>query len=238
MNYLTKSQELESLENQENTKNDDAKNFIFEINQQARKQVIKQKYIQYYNLLWRHDPSELSKINNITLVELKQKTELLLKKVSKTKFKNYFLTITTTPKTDKFKFINGIKKLFDNAVIDRGYMVFEQRGETLTEIGKGLHAHLLLFRNDKYNNSKFTNRLLGQLIKLEINPTYKSVKQLLKMANLTNSPFSYQNIKDETVSQKLAYIQGNKNDEKLLKVEMDSEFRKKYNLQNIYTRNI
>ena len=55
---------------------------------------------------------------------------------------------------------------------------------------------------------------------------------------MDSSPFSFQNIKDETVEKKLNYIQGNKNDEKLLKVQFDKVFRKKFDLQEIYKKNI
>ena len=236
--YLNKKQELESLENQKNHKIDELRKLNFKLNEQARREFIKQKYKTYYSLLWEHEPEKILTVLPMDLKELKIQTNLLKLKSSRKKHKNYFVTITTPPETDKLKFINGIKKLFDNAVIDRGYLVFEQRGETISEIGKGLHAHLLIFRNDKYTNSKFTNRLLAQLIKLEINEKYKSVKQLLKMANMKSSPFSYQNIKDETVSKKLAYILGDKNDEKLEKVKMDSEFRKTFDLLDIYKKNI
>ncbi len=195
------------------------------------------KWKQYCSLLWRKDPSQIDKIEYMPMNELKNKIEELSSTNPRKKYKNYFITITSTPETDKLKFINGCKKLLDNAVIDRGYMVFEQRGETMETVGKGLHCHLLLIR-EKYTHSKFSRRLLEQLIKLEINETYKSYKQLLKLANLNSSPFSFQNIKDETVPKKLNYIQGNKNDEKLTKVEFDKVFRKTFDLQVIYKKNI
>ena len=207
------------------------------LRESAKKEYIKQKWKQYFSLLWKQNPLGIETSKTMRLDELKNAIEDLTSK-KKGKYKNYFITITTPPNTDKIKFINGCKKLFDNAVIDRGYMVFEQRGETEDTVGDGLHCHLLLTRKDIYNHSKFSNRLLEQLIKLKINEKYKSVKQLLKMANLNSSPFSFQNIKNETVKKKLNYIQGNKNDEKLLKVQLDKVFRKKFDLQDIYKKNI
>ena len=202
----------------------------------SRNEFIKIKWRQYYSLLWSHNPNLIETVKPMKLSELKMKIEELSSK-RRSKYKNYFITLTTPPKTDKNKFIDGCKKLFNNAVIDRGYMVFEQRGETVDTVGDGLHCHLLVMR-EKYTHSKFSNRLLNQLIKLNINENYKSVKQLFKLANLSSSPFSFQNIKDETVEKKLAYIQGNKNDEKLLKVQFDTVFRKKFDLQEIYKKNI
>ena len=211
---------------------------LYDIQKSAYRELIKTKYRHYYNLLWSQGKTEtLQKIKPLSLTELKCQIDSLSKKSNK-KYKNYFITITTPPNTDKHKFIDGCKKLFNNAVIDRGYMVYEQRGETEETVGDGLHCHILAIRNDKYSNSKFTNRLLNQLIKLEINAKYKSIKQLLKLANLDHSPFSFQNIKDETVPKKIAYMEGNKNDEKLQKVKMDSVFRKTFDLEKIYKKNI
>lgn len=217
--------------------NNDSKENFKDIRSQALKEFLKQKWKQYYTLQWRADPSKIANNNDINnYKELEERIKELSSK-KKGKYKNYFITLTTPPKTDKLKFINGCKKLFDNAVIDRGYMVLEQRGETEETVGDGLHCHMLLFRT-KYTHSKFSNRLLNQLIKLNINENYKSYKQLLKLANMDSSPFSFQNIKDETVEKKLNYIQGNKNDEKLLKVQFDKVFRKKFDLQEIYKKNI
>ena len=208
------------------------------IKEQALKEFLKQKWKQFYHLKWRQDPNNIDMNYDIKdYKELDLRIKSLSKKTNK-KYKNYFITITTPPETDKLKFINGCKKLFQNAVIHRGYMVIEQRGETEETVGDGLHCHMLIFREDKYAHSRFTNRLLGQLIKLNINSKYKNVKQLLKLANLNSAPFSFQNIKDETVEKKLSYIQGNKNDEKLLKVQFDKVFRKKFDLQEIYKKNI
>lgn len=211
--------------------------FYDNLRTQAKKEFIKQKWKQYYSLLWKQNPLLIETCSTMDLNDLKESIQELTSKRTG-KYKNYFVTITTPPETDKLKFIDGCKKLFDNAVIDRGYMVFEQRGETIETVGDGLHCHMLLTRKDIYNHSKFTNRYLSQLIKLNINIKYKNVKQLLKLANLNSSPFSFQNIKEETVEKKLNYIQGNKNDEKLTKVQFDKVFRKKFDLQTIYKKNI
>ena len=202
----------------------------------ARREFIKVKYRQYFSLLWRHKPDEVEKVQPMKLSELKNKIEEY-SNIKRKWTKNYFITITTPPKTDKLKFINGCLKLFDIAVIDRGYMVFEQRGENVDDLGKGIHCHMLVFR-EKYNDSKFRTRYLNKLLKLEINDNYKSVNQLKKLANMKNSPFSFQNIKDETVPKKISYINGDKNDEKLLKCQMDILFRKKFDLQKMYTKKI
>ena len=132
--------------------NNDSKENFKDIRSQALKEFLKQKWKQYYTLQWRADPSKIANNNDINnYKELEERIKELSSK-KKGKYKNYFITLTTPPKTDKLKFINGCKKLFDNAVIDRGYMVLEQRGETEETVGDGLHCHMLLFRT-KYSHS-------------------------------------------------------------------------------------
>ena len=181
-----------------------------------------------------HDPPKIK-----DWADLKSQIDDLSMVRKNAKYENYFLTITTTPDKDKQQFITQIQKLFGCSVIDKGYLVFEQRGDSMDTVGNGLHAHILAFRdNKKYNHSKFTNRLLGMLVKLGINKTYKSVKGLLLKASKKSSTFSYQNIKNETVDKKIAYINGDKNEDKLEKVKFDEIFRKKFDLQKIYTKKI
>lgn len=203
----------------------------------AWKKFIQQKCLKLYHLRWangEHKPPIIK--DESDLIEQLQSFKGQRKNG---KYPNYFITITTTEDKDKNEFIASIKKLFENSVIEKGYLVFEQRGICEEEIGKGIHAHLLVFRDTKkYNHSKFTNRLLGQLVKLKVNKTYTSVKGLLLKASKKHSTFSFQNIKDETVSKKIAYIEGDKNEEKLEKVKMDKVFRLKYKLENIYKKKL
>lgn len=188
-------------------------------------------------LRWQNDQHDAPKIKD--WADLKSQITDLSVCNKNSKYENYFITITTTPDKDKFQFITQIQKLFGCSVIDKGYLVFEQRGDSMETIGQGIHAHILAFRdNKKYNHSKFTNRLLGMLVKLGINKTYKSIKSLLLKASKKSSTFSFQNIKNETVDKKIAYIEGNKNEDKLQKVEYDKIFREKYKLSKIYRKNI
>ena len=188
-------------------------------------------------LRWQKDLHDVPKIKD--WADLKSQISDLSLVQKNSKYENYFITITTTQDKDKNQFITQVEKLFGCSVIDKGYLVFEQRGDSMETIGKGIHAHILAFRdNKKYNHSKFMNRFLDRLVKLDINKTYKSIKYLKLIAQKQSSTFSFQNIKNETVQKKIAYMEGDKNDEKLEKVKFDKIFRKQYNLSNIYRKNI
>ena len=59
---------------------------------------------------------------------------------------------------------------------------------------------------------------------------------MLRLANLKNSTFSYQNIKDETIASKIDYMKGLKNEEKLGKVNMDKQFRTQNKIKHLYEK--
>ncbi len=100
----------------------------------------------------------------------------------------------------------------------------EQRGETLDELGQGLHSHIILKVIPKF--LKNGNYQKSRLIKETAN-TYKVEK------NFIDVKFLYT---DADFSRTLKYIQGEKKDEnKQLKVEMDAVFRQNNNLCLLYT---
>lgn len=212
------------------------KNDLLEILSSGRKQFYKNKVMELYSLRWKHNIHTDVVVDNYEDLKA-QIDELKSKYGCNKKYRNYFVTITSTKDKDKNQFILEIKKLFKIAVISEGYLVFEQRGETQEEVGKGLHAHMLLFRNEeKYNHSKFKKRFLEKLIKLKINKNYTSIKQLDYYCKQPQAIFSFQNIKNETVKNKLKYIKGNKENAKLTKVCYDKIFRNKYKLDDIYKK--
>lgn len=198
---------------------------------------IKEKIKMLYRLRWKAGISDKIYIKDAN--HLMEELNKFNKPKREPKYEDYFITITTESDKDPKIFIRDVKKLFQIAVIHKGYLVFEQRGESLDEIGKGVHAHMLVSRDPlKYTHSKFSERFLTKLVKLKINKTYNSKKQLLLLKNKECSQFSYQNIKKPTVIKKLEYITGQKNQEKLLKVKFDQLFRKKYKIEKIIKKSI
>lgn len=211
-----------------------------------KKKLLDNAYNSFYTsklrklLQFRWEKSLFDKPKIETWNDLKnQLDEYRITQRTNAKYKNYFITITTTPETDKHHFISQIVKIFGNAVIDKGYLVFEQRGDSKETVGDGIHAHMLVKRDPKiYNHSKFQSRIFNQIIRLGINKTYKSYKNLVRLSKMKKSTFSCQNIKDETCKAKLDYISGDKDPEKLKKVEFDKLFRKKFELKKIYKKNL
>lgn len=127
---------------------------------------------------------------------------------------------------DKLDFENLF--IFMNKLTKKNWMsvysyCIEQRGETLEEMGKGLHVHLLFERNGKrpsecerecYNTfNKYTGHKLKDFVK-----------------------YSCKYVPYDWGKDKLDYMSGLKWDEaKAEKAEMDKVMRKQYNLKTIYT---
>lgn len=223
-----------------------------EYERKLEQKKIKQKWVQYnkvydvfikekikmlYRCRWKAGVTDEISIKNAN--HLMEELNKFNKPKREPKYEDYFITITSTPDKDIKFFIRDVKKLFEIAVIQQGKLCFEQRGECESDLGKGVHAHMLVKRDPlKYTHSKFTERFLNKLVKLRINKSYNSKKQLLFLKNKECSQFSYQNIKKETVIKKLEYIHGQKNKEKLLKVKFDKLFRKKYKIEEIIEKKI
>lgn len=135
--------------------------------------------------------------------------------------KYIFLTINPNPHITLLDFLGKINKMMTKKWITNYLYVFEQRGETLEELGKGFHFHLIL---EKPKTKKYSEML----------------RELANSANaVTDSSnynfFNIKNISEEEKERKIKYLTGRKaDDSKHLKQDMDIIFRKNNNLLSYY----
>ncbi len=146
-----------------------------------------------------------------------------------------FITISPPDNTDTHSFVDKCLYLA-NLKIFTGYMVvFEQRGSTNMDLGKGIHCHLLLTRNHTYNKGKIKSRFLKSLKNQNIyNNKQNNVINLEKQMKKKQSYFSFQFPFNDKLLGKVDYLLGGKNDEKLDKVLCDKIWRGKYAISSHY----
>lgn len=138
---------------------------------------------------------------------------------------NGYLWCTINPKPEiKFlAFKKYIEKIAKYSCFKEYTYAFEQRGtEKEKNIGKGFHCHLILKRNLAYKPSK-----LIQKIK-------RSAGKIVGNIN-NNNQLNFATIGEDYAKDKYTYINGLKKQQKTEKQIGDIQFRKKNNLEKIYT---
>jgi len=156
--------------------------------------------------------NERTKLETIPLDVLY--TQLQLQSTFK---KESILWITISPpQGDPLKFINRIHTLTERSYLPNLTYSFEQRGEQLEEVGKGLHCHLICDKKHNVAPKQVINNLASYF---KISHNSVDVKKY---------PASYK-------QDKIDYLLGKKFDEKKdPKIQMDKIFRKTYSLNQIY----
>jgi len=135
--------------------------------------------------------------------------------------KYIFLTINPNSQIILTDFINKINKMMSKKWITNYLYVYEQRGETLEELGKGFHFHLILEKP----KTKPYNHLVRELA--------NSANSVCDTSNFHF--FNLKSISEEECQRKILYITASKADvEKHKKQEMDIIFRQKFNLKSFY----
>lgn len=137
---------------------------------------------------------------------------------------NLFLFITVNPKPDTpfEEFKKKMEKLAKRNIFTNALYVYEQRGKTEEDAGKGFHCHMLCQRNLNYKPTKVVSCIRN---------TCKS------LCNVKDSRvLNIQLIGEEFMKDKRAYILGhNKTGEgKSVKQDIDTYWRKKNNLNPVY----
>lgn len=151
--------------------------------------------------------------------------ELYNEKQRRKELNKPFYFITLNPKQDcEFEpFKDAVGDISCWSWVDKCLWVFEQRGSTEEEMGKGFHAHVLI---SNYNIEK------GKL-KTQIRNKFK------KFCLDIESCINIQQKKREWLNDKLEYIMGKKLDEgKPEKQEIDTLWREKMNLKQFYSFDI
>ena len=139
-----------------------------------------------------------------------------------------FITINPKPSIELDFFKKKIFKLVSRRLFDNCLYVFEQRGTTVEEAGKGFHCHILAQRNLNYKPFKVTECIKN------------SVKTLVNLKNCTTNlkkgtVLNVQYIGEEFAKDKREYLLGSKTGEgKDKKQEIDVIWRQKNNLKVYY----
>ncbi len=163
-------------------------------------------------------------INN-SLHELHKYEEQLLSEKASLKG-DLVLWLTVSPKVGiEFPlFRTKVKKFAERKMFTKYFYVFEQRGKTIEEIGKGFHCHLLLWRNLSYPPS--------QII--------KNSKNTFKNITLVNNfeIFNYHFLAPHMVQDKKNYITLEKfSVDKKAKQSFDSLWRTQNDIESYYSNN-
>nr|QNG40987.1 hypothetical protein [Pygoscelis antarcticus]QNG40989.1 hypothetical protein [Pygoscelis antarcticus]QNG40991.1 hypothetical protein [Pygoscelis antarcticus]QNG40994.1 hypothetical protein [Pygoscelis antarcticus]QNG40996.1 hypothetical protein [Pygoscelis antarcticus] len=139
----------------------------------------------------------------------------------KKEYSHLFITVNPPPTLSLNDFLNQISKTMTKNWIDSYLYVIEQRGENETDIGKGVHTHILL---------KLTKHKKQSEITREIKNTWKKV---LDVDNYHILNIKY--IDDLEQKRKQNYILGTKTESvKHLKQAYDIIYRKNNKLQKYY----
>lgn len=137
---------------------------------------------------------------------------------------NRYMFITVNPKESvKFNdFRKKIEKLVNRQIFTGHMYVYEQRGKSADEAGKGFHCHILVERNLSYKPSK-TKELIQNTLKDMVGST--------KSPNLLNLQF----VGNDFITDKIEYMTDIKTGEdKDLKQEIDVIWRKSNELEPFY----
>jgi len=177
----------------------------------ALKEVLMNKYKSYYtSLIDKGDSCELLPL----LKEIQENQN--------EKFKSQFLFITINPKptVNLIDFLKVCEKCCIKSWINKYCYVIEQRGETLEELGKGFHMHMLIDKGDyRFSHAR-----------------REFVSTFNKYCDTSNiGCFNFASVKEEDLRKRQTYITGKKADEtKHKKQEMDIPFRERYGIRSYY----
>lgn len=137
-----------------------------------------------------------------------------------------FITINPRPDVPLNEFIKTMDKFKSKVWIEDYIYVYEQRGTTEEESGKGFHAHILIWKPD----SKKSHEVIR-----ETKNTFK------KVCSIENpSILNIKNCKDEDIEKRKNYMLGQKNIEtdptKQIKQEIDLLWRRRLKIDEYYKK--
>lgn len=134
----------------------------------------------------------------------------------------YWITVNPKPEAPLEIIMKSIQNFCNRKAVRDYHYSIEQRGESEQEIGKGIHAHLLLKWDKKQN--KYVKQFL-----------IESCKRIV--GNHSNNILNIRRITPDIYQDKLDYLNGLKWDkEKDLKIEFDKIFRQRNNILCIYKK--
>lgn len=147
----------------------------------------------------------------------------LLKDKRKADNGQYFITVNPAPEMSLSEFISATHRFMSLKVVKDGMYVFEQRGTTEEEMGRGFHAHILCTRRSK--PSAF-NKELMRIFK----PFFRGTP--------TKSQLNVENADNTAKDSIIRYMSGDKRQKpgvfKAEKVSVDKMWRTSLNLREHY----
>ncbi len=184
------------------------------------REFLKLKFRQ--NLKYKYELDMISEAHTALRLETENLKLKLRERTAEQSHSNYvFVTISPKPNVTFDKFKTTCIRYAQRKMFKKSWLVFEQRGVTEEELGKGFHAHIECERNVDYKPS--------QIIRNTKN-TFKNQVDLKIPQTLTIQHHGNDYHKD-----KLEYIQGVKTGVgKDDKQYMDVKFREKENLNVCY----
>lgn len=163
---------------------------------------------------------ENNQFENNYIQDIYNKRKMKIDKIKEDTKEWIFITINPKSNITLTDFHNKIQSLTKWKCFHKGFYVLEQRGETPDNI-HGIHAHIMLV---KYNIER--KRLIKRL-----ETTFAKYCDLKKAENTINVKRKSPEHGKETLDE---YMKGEKQDDKLQKVEIDKIWRKENNLDEIY----
>ncbi len=167
------------------------------------------------------------------IAQMQEALKQIAKAPSKGSSSLLFFTISPRKDVNIEQFKTKILALANRKMFDSYFVVFEQRETSFIEgTNNGCHTHMLLEKSKKYKVGKVRNRTLDYLL------TQKWFPDKTRDSLRHKSYISLQNPKYDMIWKKLDYLLGKKDEFKLGKVEFDSKWRTKHNIQKYYYRNL
>lgn len=182
-----------------------------------------QEYSRYQELskLLDRDPLlvDINEFNEVFDNFIKSR-KLQLRAAIKEEPEIYWVTVNPKPEAQLDLIMKCIHNFCARKAVKDYHYSFEQRGETLSECGKGIHCHILL-KWDKRQN-KYVKQFLIESCKRIVGSHSSSI---LNIRRITSNVYQ----------DKLDYLHGKKWDkEKDDKIKIDKIFREKNNIFDIY----
>lgn len=132
----------------------------------------------------------------------------------------YFVTVNCKPDVQLSELTTKVDKYVQRKFIKKAEWVYEQRGSTELEMGKGMHCHILVTQRGDCHDGQFKQNTRNTFKTLVGNPqTHVDIRA----------------VKPEYVDDKREYMRGQKTGEgKVEKCEIDVIWRQKNNLEKYY----
>lgn len=137
----------------------------------------------------------------------------------KARAKIFWVTVNPHDNVSVPEFVSRVEKVLQRSFVSNCEYAFEQRGKTESEVGKGLHVHIMFDKPASMSPSQLQTRLYN---------SFKDMCGNKKHIDVRVYPATFRSDKHE-------YLSGSKDDPaKLSSVLVNDAFRKKFNLKDIY----